>query len=52
MGFFDKLKSAIRKIKNKLIAFGVLFLIIWVWAIAPMSVAIKDALDPDAIRWI
>ncbi len=44
MGFFDKVKSAIRKIKNKLIVAGILLLVIIVWAVAPFSVAMKDGL--------
>ena len=43
MGFFDKLKSAIRKIKGKLIVSGILLLIIIIWGIAPFSVAMRDA---------
>ena len=42
MGFFDKLKSAIRKIKDKLIVSAILLLVIIVWAVAPFSVAMRD----------
>ena len=42
MSFFDKIKSAIRKIKNKLIVAGILFLVIIVWAIAPFTIAMRD----------
>lgn len=41
MGFGEKLKRAITKIKGKLIVATVLILIILVWAIAPFTVAIK-----------
>ena len=44
MGFLSKLKSAIRKIKGKLIVSAILVLVIIVWAIAPFSVALKDAM--------
>ena len=44
MGFFDKVKSAIRKIKGKLIVAGILLLVIIVWGVAPFSVAVKDGL--------
>ena len=44
MGFFDKVKAAIRKIKGKLIVSFILLIVIIVWAIAPFSVAMKDAL--------
>ena len=36
MGFGEKLKRAIKKIKTKLIVFFVMFLIICVWGIAPL----------------
>ena len=39
MGFFDKLKSAIRKIRAKLIVGIVLVLVILVWGVAPLAVA-------------
>ncbi len=44
MGFFGKLKSAVRKIKGKLIVSAILVLVIIVWAIAPFSVAVKDGI--------
>ena len=44
MSFFDKIKSAIRKIKNKLIVAGILLLVIIFVAVAPFSVAIKDGI--------
>ncbi len=43
MGILDKLKAAIKKIKGKLIAFGILLVVIIVWFIIPFSVAINTA---------
>lgn len=43
MGFFGKLKSAIRKIKNKLITYAVLVVCIIIILIAPMTASIKWA---------
>lgn len=55
MGFFDKLKKAIRKIKGKLIISAILILVIIIWGIAPLSVAILDGLNQadgkDAVNW-
>ncbi len=45
MGFFDRLKGAIRKIKGKLIVSAILVTIIIMWGIAPFSVALKDAMS-------
>lgn len=42
MSFFDKIKAAIRKIKNKLIVAGILLLVIIIWAIAPFTIAMRD----------
>lgn len=42
MGFFEKLKRAIQKIKGKLIVATILILVIIIWGIAPFSVAAKD----------
>ncbi len=52
MGFFDKLKRAIKKIKGKLIVSAILILIIIIWAIAPFSVAIKQGFDgiPEELK--
>ena len=44
MGFFDKLKSAVKKIKGKLIVAAILVLIIIIMGVAPFSVALKDGL--------
>ena len=43
MSFFDKIKTAIRKIKDKLIVFGILVLIIIFWFIIPFVVAKVNA---------
>ena len=48
MNFFDKIKSAIRKIKNKLIVAAILLLVIIIWGIAPFTIAIKDGLTQAA----
>ncbi len=44
MGFFSRLKGAIRKIKGKLTVSAILVAIIIIWGIAPFSVALKDAM--------
>ena len=46
MGFFDKLKAAIRKIKGKMIAFGILVLVIIIWLVMPFCVA---KINADAV---
>ena len=43
MSFFEKLKTALKKIKVKLIVAAILVLIILLWAVAPFTVAIKSA---------
>ncbi|MBR3697323.1 MAG: hypothetical protein IKM97_03550 [Clostridia bacterium] len=43
MGFGEKLKRAIKKIKWKLIVSTILVLVILIWAIAPITVTIKEA---------
>ena len=52
MGFFEKLKRAITKIKGKLIVSAILVLVIIIWAIAPFSVAIKQGFDgiPEELK--
>lgn len=50
MGFLDRLKSAVRKIKGKLIVSAILILVIEVWAIAPFSVALKDAMTQEGVE--
>ncbi len=52
MGFFEKLKKAIIKIKGKLIVSAILVLVIIIWAIAPFSVAIKQGFDgiPEELK--
>ena len=44
MGFFEKLRRAIKKIKGKLIVSFILILVIIVWGIAPFSTAMLDGL--------
>lgn len=43
MGFFEKLKAAIRKIKNKLIVYAILVVLIIIILIAPMTASIKGS---------
>ena len=43
MSFFDKLKAAYRKIKGKLIVFGILILAIVLWLVMPFCVAKVNA---------
>ena len=44
MNFFEKLKSAIKKIKVKLIVSAILVIAIIVWGIAPFSVSVFDGI--------
>ena len=44
MGFFDKLKRAIKKIKTKLIVYAVIMFILAIVAVAPITKAIQDGL--------
>ncbi len=50
MGFFYKLKSAVRKIKNKLIVFGILVIAIIFWLIIPFTVAKVNAETVSGIK--
>ena len=50
MGFFEKLKRAIIKMKAKIIVAVILFIIIEVWGVAPISTAIKDGLKEASGR--
>lgn len=43
MGFFDKIKSAIRKIRTKLIAYYIIVFILLIEPVAPMVASIKGA---------
>lgn len=43
MGFFDKIKAAIRKIKTKLIVYYIIVLILLVEPLAPLTAAIQNA---------
>ena len=45
MGFFEKLKKAVIKIKGKLIVAAFLVLVIIIMGVAPFSVAMKDAVS-------
>ena len=49
MGFFEKLKRAINKIKGKLIVAAILVLIITIVGVAAMSVAIKGGIDAGKV---
>ena len=49
MGFFEKLKRAINKIKGKLIVAAILVLIITIMGVAAFSVAIKSGIDAGKI---
>ena len=55
MGFFEKLKRAIKKIKGKLIVSLILILVIIVWGFAPFSTALKDGLREatgrESVNW-
>ncbi|MGN1299506.1 MAG: hypothetical protein ACI4UE_05965 [Candidatus Scatovivens sp.] len=50
MGFFEKLKRAIRKIKGKLIVAAILVLIITIIGVAAFSVAIANGVKAGAIK--
>ncbi len=43
MGFFEKLKSAVRKIRTKLIAYYIIVFILLIEPIAPLTASIKGA---------
>jgi hypothetical protein len=49
MGFFEKLKTAIKKIKSKLIVATVLVIVILLWGVAPFTVAIKVAWEETPV---
>ncbi len=46
MGFFEKLKMALKKIKGKLIVATVLIIAVLLWGVAPFTVAIKMSYVP------
>lgn len=52
MGFFDKLKSAFRKIKGKLIAYGILVLLIVIWLVMPFCVAKVNAEIVSGVKFL
>ena len=43
MGFVERLKRALKKIRGKLIVATVLLMVILLWAVAPFTVSIKEA---------
>lgn len=47
MGFGEKLKRALIKIKGKLIVAAILILVILIWAVAPFTVAIRRSNEPE-----
>ena len=49
MGFFEKLKRAFVKIKGKLIVAAIMVLAITIFAIAPLSIAIKNGIEAGKI---
>lgn len=55
MGFLDKLKRALIKIKGKLIVAAILVLVIIIMGVAPFSVAMKDGLtqvsERESFNW-
>ena len=44
MGFFDKLKTAFRKIKTKLIVYLVLIIVVAIMGVAPFNVSVQEGL--------
>ena len=44
MGFFDKLKTAFRKIKTKLIVYLVLVIVVAIIGVAPFNVSVQEGL--------
>ena len=44
MGFKEKLKRAIKKIKKKLIVYAIMVAILGIWVIAPLTVSIEEGL--------
>ena len=51
MGFFERLRRGIKKIKTKLIVFAILVLVIIVMLVAPLTVSIQDAENLAGIVW-
>ena len=45
MGFFQKIKKAIKKMRTKLIVGAIFVLVILIWVIAPFSVALRQGFD-------
>ena len=44
MSFFDKLKAAFRKIKNKLIVYLVILVVVAIMGVAPFNVSVQEGL--------
>jgi hypothetical protein len=51
MGFFEKLKSAIRKIKTKLIVYAILVVIIIIMLVAPLTTSIINAETAAGVKF-
>ena len=51
MGFLEKLKRAVRKIKGKLIVYAILVVVIIIMLIAPLAVSIYNAESEVGITW-
>ena len=51
MGFFSKLKRAVKKIKTKLIVYAILVLIIIILLVAPLSTAVVDAEMASGVKF-
>lgn len=52
MGFLDKIKSAFRKIKTKLIVYTILVVIVIIWLVAPLNTAIIDAQNAAGVKFL
>lgn len=44
MGFFDKIKAALRKIKTKLIAYVVIIIVVAIMGVAPFNVSVQEGI--------
>lgn len=51
MGFLDKIKSAFRKIRTKLIVYTILVAIVIVWLVAPLNTSIVDAQNMAGVKF-
>lgn len=53
MGFFEKLRKAILKIKTKLIVYTVIAVIIVIWGVAPYCTALYEAkMNSGLAKWV